>query len=459
MFGWREERQFLFGAITLLLFSFFIFGLYLYLKAPNSCQNKKQDKTELGLNCGGSCSAVCPLETKPLSVVWAKAFLVSNNNYDLAALIDNPNLLFGIPELNYHFDVRNAENKIIYSRDGKTFANPNERFLAFESNIELTEKPYQVFISFPLQISFIRFSSTPPPLAVNKKNEDLQLTPKPRLSLILTNQEPTALSNLEARVVISNTENNAIAVSSTKVEKIERNDFSPIYFTWQEPFPEKPQICTEPIDTMLLFDRSGSMNDDSKDPPEPLTAAREAAQTFLSSFGKLDQVGLISFATKASNPPDQELFPTISFAKEALARVLILPTDEFGSTNMADALNIARAEFDTERRRQEARPVIVLFTDGKANYPPGKGQGELFAKKEAEEARKSGITIYTIGLGKSVNTAFLKEVAGFPNRYYAAATTEDLGRIYQEVSDAICPERTYIRDVYIRKNYAKERSD
>lgn len=458
MFGWREERQFLFGAITLILFSFFIIGLYLYFKAPTSCQNKKQDKTELGVDCGGSCSAVCALETKPLSVVWVKAFHVSGDNYDLAAFIENPNFLFGIPLLSYHFDVKNAKNKTIYTRDGTTFANPNESFLAFESNVRLAESPYQVFISFD-PITFMRFSKAPFPPDVNRHNEDLQLTPTPKFSLTLTNQEPAALSDLEVRVVISNIEGNAIAVSSNLVEKIERNDSAVVPFTWKEPFPEKPQVCTEPIDTILLFDRSGSMNDDSQDPPEPLTAAREAAKTFLSSFGKLDQVGLVSFATKANNPPDQELSSTISLAREALSRVLILPADEVGSTNMADALNIARAEFATKRHKESTRSVIVLFTDGKANYPKGLGQGELLAKKEAEEARKSNIIIYTIGLGKSVNTSFLKEVAGSPSRYYPAATTEDLGRIYQEVSEAICPERTYPHTVYIRKNYAKEPPD
>lgn len=458
MFGWREERQFLFGAITLFLFSFLVIAFYFYFRTPPSCQNKKQDKTELGVDCGGSCAGVCASETKPLVVVWAKAFHVSGDLYDLASLVDNPNPLFGIPEVSYHFDVKNAENKTIYSRDGKTFANPNERFLAFESNVRLTETPRQVFISFD-QVPFVRFPSTPASLSVTRRNEDIQLTPKPRFSFSLINQEPRALSDLEARIVISNTDNNAVAVSSTKVERIEQNAPLFVPFTWPEPFPEKPQVCAKPIDAMLLFDRSGSMNEDSLNPPEPLTAAKEASGVFLSSFGKLDQVGLVSFATKASNPPDQELTPSILLAQEALSRISILPADEFGSTNMADALSVARAEFDTGRHKEEAQPVIILFTDGKANYPPGRGKGELLAKKEAEEAKKKGITIYTVGLGKSVNIAFLKELAGSPSRYYQAATTEELGRIYKEVSDAICPERTYIYDVYIRKNYAREISD
>lgn len=456
MFGWREERQFLFGAIAVILFLLLFVGLYLYLKAPSSCQNKKQDKTELGVDCGGSCSAVCPLETKPLSVVWAKAFPVSGDLYDLAALIDNPNTLFGIAELNYTFEVRNAENKTIFSRAGSTFANPNERFLAFESNVRLNEKPRQVFISFPEQISFTRFPSTPPPLSVSRRNEELKLSPSPKFSLILTNQEPSDLSDIEARAVISNTEDNAVAVSSTKVESIGRDASRMVFFTWPESFPEKPQVCTEPVDTMLLFDRSGSMNDDSLNPPEPLTAAKEAAQSFLSSFGKLDQVGLVSFATEASDPPDQKLSPSITSVREAVSRISILPNDEFGYTNMASALSSARAEFAAPEHREKARSVIVLFTDGKANYP--KTKGEMLAKKEAEEARKAGVIIYTIGLGKSVNTSFLKDLAGSPSRYYPATTTKELGPIYKEVSDAICPERTYIRSIYIRKNYAKERS-
>lgn len=456
MFGWREERQFLFGAIAVIIFSLLIAGFYIHFHTPPSCQNNKKDTTELGVDCGGSCTAVCALETRPLSVVWAKAFPLGDNRYDLAALVDNPNPLFGVPSLAYTFEVRNAKNEVIFTRTGNTFANPNERFLAFESNVNLPEIPRQVFISFS-PVSFVRFTETPAPLLVSRRNENLQLSPVPKFSLLLTNQEPTALTNLEVRTVISNTEDNAVAVSSTEVERIERDASRDVFFTWPSAFSEKPQVCTEPIDAMLLFDRSGSMDDDGQNPPQPLTEAKHAAQTFLNSFGKNDQVGLISFATNASKIPDQELTGILSLSREALSRVSILPSDQTGSTNMAEALSAARGEFNTPRHREKAKSVLVLFTDGKANYPSGKG--ETLAKKEALAARQEGIIVYTIGLGRAVNSAFLKELAGSSGKYYQAATTNDLVGIYEDVSRAICPDRTYIRTVYIRKNYAETRSD
>jgi hypothetical protein len=192
MFGWREERQFLFGAIAVIVFSLLIAGLYIRFHAPPSCQNNKKDTTELGVDCGGSCTAVCALEARPLSVVWAKAFPLGGNRYDLGALVDNPNPLFAVPSLAYTFEVRNTKNEVIFTRTGNTFANPNERFLAFESNVNLPESPRQVFISFS-PVSFVRFTETPAPLLVSRRNENLQLSPVPKFSLLLTNQEPTAL--------------------------------------------------------------------------------------------------------------------------------------------------------------------------------------------------------------------------------------------------------------------------
>ena len=44
------------------------------------------------------------------------------------------------------------------------------------------------------------------------------------------------------------------------------------------------------------------------------------------------------------------------------------------------------------------------------------------------------MTIFTIGIGEDVDPDLLRSIAGNPDRYYAAPSTDDLMRIYREIA-------------------------
>jgi hypothetical protein len=62
------------------------------------------------------------------------------------------------------------------------------------------------------------------------------------------------------------------------------------------------------------------------------------------------------------------------------------------------------------------------------------------AKSVAEMAKKSGIIIYTIGLGKDINQPFLQQISSSANHYFNAPATSTLMAIYENISSTICKE-------------------
>ena len=199
------------------------------------------------------------------------------------------------------------------------------------------------------------------------------------------------------------------------------------------------------------------MASDGANPPQPLTAAKQAASAFVDRLTAVDQVAYISFATEASNPLDQPLTSETARLKKPIESTVI----EKGSTqytNIGDAIRRSVNELATLRANEAARPIIVLLTDGIPTRPIDPQTGEdkeypaTYARQMANEAKAQDVSIYTIGLGDEVESDFLAEISTSPEYYYKAASGEELGEIYQEIATAICKKGPSVIEIIPRVN-------
>ena len=194
------------------------------------------------------------------------------------------------------------------------------------------------------------------------------------------------------------------------------------------------------------------MNDDSLDPPQPLTTAKQAAGEFVERLSAEDLIGVVSFATNAQI--EQPLTVVHDKARATIDSLVILPEEEEGFTNIGDAIEQAhQALFDVRTNRGERKQAIVLLTDGQANKPIDPG-GEPYALERAATARSDNIEFYAIGLGGEVNAAFLASIATVPAQYYQAVTSQDLEGIYKQISAAICERGAAVIDIIPHVQFA-----
>ena len=133
---------------------------------------------------------------------------------------------------------------------------------------------------------------------------------------------------------------------------------------------------TEPTSIYLLIDISSSMAG------HPLLEAQNAARAFLDRCDfKTTQVGLISFSSQVTL--QARATDHVRKLQTAIAKL-----DPEGSTNLTEALEMARLEFfDTSRKR-----YVVILTDGYPDAPES-------AIEQALGAREEGIEIVAIGMG------------------------------------------------------------
>lgn len=240
---WSLRRQIFY--ISLLFLFVFVFGFLIiyptFKKAP-SCNDFKQNGDEAGVDCGGSCILACTFEASPVSVLWARSFMVVPGRYNAVAYLENHNKNLAVDRIRYLFRFADKDNIYLGKREGVISIPPGRTFAVFERGIELGS-------SEPVYTSF---SFTDVPYWLNVKGEvvnQIQLIPKnivlenedksPHLYLDLKNESLFSIPDMNVMVILYDEHGNAINVSNTYIEEFKKEEEKRLDYTWQEGFVAK----------------------------------------------------------------------------------------------------------------------------------------------------------------------------------------------------------------------------
>ena len=206
---------------------------------------------------------------------------------------------------------------------------------------------------------------------------------------------------------------------------------------------------------MITLDRSGSMDDDTKQggPPQPITDTKSAAKGFVNLIKNYailgERIGLVWFSSDATL--NNQLTDQLDVVKTAIG----VPNAS-GWTNIAAALCMARKEILSARADPDGLKVIVLLSDGKTNTrtnpatcaatgqlgiddgKPAGNTSELQALAQANLIAGDHTILYTISLGNDTNLALMRQMAQVTGgEDYFAPTAADLLTIFQKIASKI----------------------
>lgn len=237
--GWSVKRRIIYLSIVL-VFTLLVAGVFWYRTRPApSCFDNKQNQDELDTDCGGPCARVCSFEVKPAKEVWSRLFEIDGGRYDEVTFIKNPNRRYAARQLSYRVKIFDANDVLITTKTGETFLNPGESFFIYNSRLdvgnreprraafEITDGPIwqRVDVKLPEpKVTYKSFVNQPTPLLVARvENDSLQ-----------------TLTDLQIVAVLSDEDQNALAVSSTLMEKLEPGESREVAFTWPKTLAAEP---------------------------------------------------------------------------------------------------------------------------------------------------------------------------------------------------------------------------
>jgi Ca-activated chloride channel homolog len=216
----------------------------------------------------------------------------------------------------------------------------------------------------------------------------------------------------------------------------------------------RPQVAVavprEEATVILAMDSSGSMTATDVQ-PDRMTAAREAASSFVDGLPNGFRVGVVSF----SNEADVVVPPTADH-EEALRGLSALRADN--GTALGDAiarsvdLGVTSLDEQLAAAKDSETPVVVLLLSDGANTT-----GDYEPLEAAQKAKDAGVPVYTVALGTDEGTvqgpdgyggmrtirvppdpATLSQVAELTGgKFFEAADQDALESVYDEIGSQV----------------------
>ena len=238
--SWASRRRSAYLSVVVIVALIIIvpIALSIFNKEP-TCSDGKQNGQELGVDCGGICEKFCKIQISDPVLMWSRSFKVADGVYNSVAYIENPNFNSGVLKIPYTFKLFDDRNILIAERKGSTYISPDSVTPIFEGGISTGQRiPVKTIFEFDKFPDWYQSNDERGLLSV----KDIILTGEdssPRIDAVLSNSGVEAIKDIEVVAVAFDSKDNAVAVSSTFVDRLADRSSKNLVFTWPNKFDTK----------------------------------------------------------------------------------------------------------------------------------------------------------------------------------------------------------------------------
>lgn len=240
---WASKRRWQYlGGLFLFIALILFWILYPIIFSTPTCDDKKKNGSENGVDCGGQCSLICKIDTREPVVLWSRAFHITANSYNLVAFIENPNINGAVRSVSYEFRIYDDNNMLIGTKTGKTFLPANQQFVVFGPRFDAgNSKIKSVLFDFTEELSFFKKPSVINELPIYINNISFNTNDNSTsLTAVMNNESIYDLPSFDVVAIFYDKDHNAVNASKTHKDSLATNSKTNLVFTWPKGFDENP---------------------------------------------------------------------------------------------------------------------------------------------------------------------------------------------------------------------------
>lgn len=236
---WRARRQLSALAVVALIIGGVGFWFVGRILPEASCTDSRRNRGETEVDCGGPC-APCELKhPKPLSVFWVRFGRASNDAYDLAALMENPNQTLSSDLIKYRFTLLDAYG-IIGQKSGTAYIYPGERFAIIEPNVRTTREAQRAEFTVE-RVAWKSVVPERPTLTVERREYSIPEETGKKRSVIeaqIFNAGVHRYRRMEVNFLAFDDAGNLLGANRVTSEDIRPQERYRVSSIWPQPLPE-----------------------------------------------------------------------------------------------------------------------------------------------------------------------------------------------------------------------------
>jgi Mg-chelatase subunit ChlD len=186
------------------------------------------------------------------------------------------------------------------------------------------------------------------------------------------------------------------------------------------------ELTSRMISIVLVFDRSGSMDEEDR-----LEPAKAAAISLVDTLSCGDRIALVSFSgTARVDIQSKNICPELDGLGTSEIKKAINSLEAGGPTALNDAICVALNEIQSS---SEPIPnAVIAFTDGETN-----SDMQCSINNVIERANYVGTKVYTIALGGDIESSALQQLQDIADNtgalYKLAPTADDMLEVYGNI--------------------------
>lgn len=241
MNAWSRRRKLTILSVIIFVLLFLIGApfFFLFYRAP-TCFDGKQNGGETGVDCGGPCQLLCPAESLPLILKGdPRVINLGDNIFEVAALVDNPNISGEVLDAGYTIRLYSASSAIpVRVIEGSTYVPKGDSFVILEGPFELGAGIVPTRATLEWKLDTLKWiENVLPAPGISLKNSRLSREDSaPRLDVDVENFSLEGISNIDLIALVSDGSGNILAASRTFVEYLPPGRSVPAVFIWRKPF-------------------------------------------------------------------------------------------------------------------------------------------------------------------------------------------------------------------------------
>jgi len=215
---------------------------FLFLKAPETCFDGKQNQNERGIDCGGVCSLACKenIQGDALQIREQEFIKGQNNTYDALAKVFNPNGEIGAVSFSYTISLLDVTGAVLDSRTNTAQILPLENKYLLVFNLETQGTPAKVSLQID-DIVWERFSGYQEKPAVNIYRENYREVSSSAVfseaTGLVSNESSFDFKSLTVQVILRDASGKPIAINANEMRTMYARENRDFRLTWPTAFP------------------------------------------------------------------------------------------------------------------------------------------------------------------------------------------------------------------------------